>query len=174
MYEWHYKPENILDNHSDALVIPVNCVGVMGKGLALQFKEKYPEMYKQYVKLCKAGTLTLGMIDADNFLTGNRWDTISNTFVPQEFVMFPTKGHWRENSNYQDIFSGLKQMHDFIKEHRNPKYAIAIPALGCGNGGLEWHKVQYAIVRTFYNSTIHANIFAPFYREKKEELNDVN
>ena len=121
---------NILEAEADALVNTVNCVGVMGKGIALQFKQKFPENYRAYKKACDAGELTLGRMHV--FATGE-------LTKPHYVINFPTKRHWRGKSKVEDIESGLRTLRSLIEE-RGIR-SIAVPPLGCGNGGLDWSEV---------------------------------
>ncbi len=110
-------------------VNPVNCVGVMGAGLALRFKQRFPEMFLDYHAICKRGGLHPGLLHIWN-------DTVIN---------FPTKTNWRESSRLDYIESGLDALHDYLSA-RSPSLSIAIPALGCGLGGLNWIHVRPLIV----------------------------
>ena len=125
-----YKTGNIFDADVLCLVNPVNTVGVMGKGLALAFKKRYPRMFGAYRTLCKTGMLTIG----------NPW-LWSNPFG--EFVLlFPTKAHWRSPSRPHYIGDGLRSFADKIHGgvYKYPIESIAFPALGCGLGGLDFEK----------------------------------
>jgi O-acetyl-ADP-ribose deacetylase (regulator of RNase III) len=124
-------PGNLLAAPAEALVNTVNTVGVMGRGIALQFKKAYPSMFREYVRACKAGEVNLGkmhVFDLGTGAVGARW-----------IINFPTKGHWRTDSRLADIEAGLKDLVATIRQLRIR--SIAIPALGCGNGGLEWNEV---------------------------------
>lgn len=123
---------NIFDSNADCLVNTVNCEGFMGKGIAYQFKMRFPQNNLAYVKACKAGRLQVGTIHY--YKEGGVW-----------IVNFPTKNKWREKSKIEYIERGLEQLVDFIEEYR-PK-VIAIPPLGCGNGGLEWSVVKEIVTR---------------------------
>lgn len=130
-----FKQGNLLDEKTEALVNTVNCVGVMGKGIALQFKKSYPENFKAYKKVCDAGKLHPG----EMFVYDN--GTVLN---PRYIINFPTKRHWRGNSRLEDIESGLQALVREIQERQIR--SIAIPPLGCGNGGLDWNEVKPLIV----------------------------
>lgn len=129
---------DILDTEADALVNTVNCVGVMGKGIALQFKRAFPQNYEAYRKVCKAGEVRLGKMFV--FSTGK--------LLPPRFIInFPTKGHWKAKSRAQDIRLGLQ---DLVAQVRRLKIAsIAVPPLGCGYGGLDWDEVRPLIEEAF-------------------------
>lgn len=127
---------NLLDSEAEALVNTVNTVGVMGKGIALQFKERFPENYLAYRRACKEGKVEVGKMFVHKELTLHGEKTIIN---------FPTKKHWRHKSQYSYIEDGLK---DFVKilDERNIR-SVAIPPLGAGNGGLDWAKVKELLVK---------------------------
>ncbi|MFM7011352.1 MAG: macro domain-containing protein [Betaproteobacteria bacterium] len=127
-----YKTGNLLTASTDALVNTVNTAGVMGKGIALQFKNAFPQMFKAYENACQSGEVKLGkmnVFDMGGLAGGPRW-----------IINFPTKGHWRSKSRLQDVASGLADLVETIKECQIQ--SIAIPPLGCGNGGLSWNLVR--------------------------------
>lgn len=125
---------NLLGADVDALVSTVNTVGIMGKGIALQFKRAYPAMFKEYARKAKAGQIRLGEVHV--------WPTQLMT-GPRFIINFPTKGHWRSSSKLPDIDHGLDDLVRVIREHDIT--SIAVPPLGCGNGGLEWRVVESLI-----------------------------
>jgi O-acetyl-ADP-ribose deacetylase (regulator of RNase III) len=126
-----YKIGNLLEAKTDALVNTVNTVGVMGKGIALQFKERFPHNFKIYANACKKGEVTVGKLLVVK----------EHTFEGDKFIInFPTKTEWFKKSQYNYIESGLQELVEVIKVY-NIK-SIAIPPLGCGNGGLKWEKVK--------------------------------
>lgn len=129
---------NLLNVEADALVNTVNCVGVMGKGIALQFKQAFPEMFKAYQRACKSGTVIPGQMHV--YPTG--------ALVGPKFIInFPTKRHWRGKSLLEDIESGFV---DLVRQVQSLHLrSIAIPALGSGNGGLDWLIVRALIERSF-------------------------
>jgi O-acetyl-ADP-ribose deacetylase (regulator of RNase III) len=120
------KSGNLLTEDADALVNTVNCVGVMGKGVALQFKEAFPANYTEYKKACDKGLVRPG-----SMFTVRVGDLIN----PKYIINFPTKRHWKGKSKMEDIELGLKALRDEVK--RLTVKSIAIPPLGCGNGGLK-------------------------------------
>ncbi|MER6782728.1 MULTISPECIES: macro domain-containing protein [unclassified Streptomyces] len=122
---------NLLNAEVDALVNTVNTVGVMGKGVALQFKQAFPENFKFYKAACEHGEFSLGEV-----LVFDSGKLGSQRYI----VNFPTKGHWRSRSKLRDVDSALSALVQAIKEYRIQ--TIAIPALGCGNGGLDWPEVR--------------------------------
>jgi O-acetyl-ADP-ribose deacetylase (regulator of RNase III) len=133
------KQGNLLEANAEALVNTVNCVGIMGKGIALQFKQAYPENFRQYEKACRAGEVQPGrmfVVSCDSLLN------------PQYIINFPTKRHWRNKSKIEDIQTGLKAL---IQEVRQLGItSIAVPPLGCGNGGLSWKIVKPLIESAFW------------------------
>lgn len=125
-----YLQGDLFDSKAECLVNAVNCEGVMGKGVAYQFKKKFPDNTKAYVEKCRTGELHIGEIHS--YYTGDLW-----------IVNFPTKDRWREPSRLSYIEVGLEQLVRFLNEKKIRK--IAIPALGCGNGGLIWAEVRSLI-----------------------------
>lgn len=122
----------------DAIVNTVNCVGVMGKGIALQFKKKWPANFKAYAAACKAGEIRLGKM----FIFD-----LGALATPRYIINFPTKDHWRNASNLKDIETGLQ---DLVQQIKNLDIrSIAMPPLGCGNGGLNWADVRPVIEQHF-------------------------
>jgi O-acetyl-ADP-ribose deacetylase (regulator of RNase III)/uncharacterized protein YwgA len=127
-----YITGNVLESKAEALVNTVNTVGVMGKGIALQFKEAYPNNYKAYLQACKSDQLGIGKL----FVLKD-----SNVGTGEKIIInFPTKKDWRKPSEYQYIEKGLADL-VLVIDRYNIK-SIAIPPLGAGNGGLEWGKVK--------------------------------
>lgn len=128
---------NLFDksNEVDAIVNTVNCVGVMGKGVALEFKKRYPDNYKIYKQVCKNKELVPG-----------KMLTVKNNIqeLPKFIINFPTKKHWRHPSKIEYIKSGLIALKEEINEYSIK--SIAMPALGCGNGGLDWKVVKKLII----------------------------
>ena len=127
----HHTRGNILEAEAEALVNTVNCVGYMGKGIALQFKRAYPDNFKKYEKACKAGEVRPGRMLI--YETGT-------LHSPRYVVNFPTKRHWRGKSSIEDVRAGLEALVDEIKELGIK--SIAVPPLGCGLGGLNWDEVR--------------------------------
>ncbi|MFI6825202.1 hypothetical protein CA850_05655 [Micromonospora echinospora] len=129
---------NLLTAEAEALVNTVNTVGVMGKGIALQFKRAHPANYRAYRTACAAKDVTLGrMFVFDSGLVGCR----------RYVINFPTKGHWRASSKLSDIRAGLVDLIRVVRERQIS--SVAVPALGCGNGGLEWDEVRPLIEQAF-------------------------
>ena len=126
-----YKTGDILASDAEAVVNTVNCVGIMGRGIALQFKNAFPENFKAYEKACKLGEVQPGHM----FVFQN--DRMNE---PKFIINFPTKRHWKGKSRLEDIDSGLAALvHEIIE--RNIR-SIAIPPLGSGLGGLNWNEVR--------------------------------
>lgn len=143
---------NLLEADVEALVNTVNTVGVMGKGIALQFKKAFPENFAVYKKACDAKELHPGkmLVVENRELTGN----------PRFIVNFPTKEHWRGRSRMKDIESGLEALIEEVQS-RGIK-SIAVPPLGCGNGGLKWSEVLPRIEKAFSDlADVHALVFEP-------------
>jgi O-acetyl-ADP-ribose deacetylase (regulator of RNase III) len=116
---------------AEALVNAVNTAGVMGKGIALQFKKRFPQNYNLYKQAAEAGQLETGK----NFVVQNP------TTDPVKWIInFPTKKHWRSPSQLEYVVAGLVDLRNVIKDLKIK--SIALPALGCGNGGLDWNIVK--------------------------------
>ncbi|MEU7608851.1 macro domain-containing protein [Micromonospora sp. NPDC049204] len=129
---------DLLTADVEALVNAVNTVGVMGKGIALQFKRAYPANYAAYRAACAAQVIKLGQV---HFFDSARPG-------PGRYVInFPTKGHWRTSSKVTDVQNGLCDLVRVVREHGIS--SIAVPALGCGNGGLDWNEINPLIERAF-------------------------
>jgi O-acetyl-ADP-ribose deacetylase (regulator of RNase III) len=126
-----YKRGDILSEDAEALVNTVNCAGIMGRGIALQFKKAFPENFKAYAKACKNHEVQPGRVFV--FETGR----ILN---PRLIINFPTKRHWRDRSRMEDIEAGLEDLTKVISAKRIT--SIAVPPLGCGLGGLDWEFVR--------------------------------
>ena len=122
---------NLLQADADALVNTVNTAGVMGKGVALQFRRAFPDNYEAYRRACERGEVTLGTM----FVVDN-----GQLIRPRFIINFPTKKHWRSRSKLSDIQTGLTDLRDVLA--RLQITSVAIPALGCGNGGLAWTDVR--------------------------------
>ena len=129
-----YKEGNLLDDKANYLVNTVNCVGAMGKGIAKQFKTKYPDMYKEYKKECSAGNIDIGKPYI--------WKH-EDLFEPVTIINLPTKIHWENDSTYIYVQKGLNWLVEYFKD--KPNETVALPPLGCGNGGLVWGRVKNMI-----------------------------
>lgn len=147
-----YMKGDILKADAEALVNTVNCVGVMGKGIALQFKKAFPDNYKAYVIACKENKVMPGRMFI--YETG----AITN---PRFIINFPTKRHWRSPSRMEDIDSGLIALSKSVKQYEIQ--SIAIPPLGSGSGGLNWEDVKPRIERAFQAfPNLKVLIYEPF------------
>jgi O-acetyl-ADP-ribose deacetylase (regulator of RNase III) len=127
----NFTTGNLLEARAQALVNTVNTVGVMGKGIALMFKERFGDNYRQYATACKEGQVQTGRM----FIT-----ELSELDGPRWIVNFPTKQHWRSPSQLKWVIEGLQDLRQFLIE--NNVKSIAIPPLGAGNGGLSWELVK--------------------------------
>ena len=129
-----YTTGDILASDAEAVVNTVNCVGIMGRGIALQFKNAFPENFKAYEKACKAEQVQPGRM----FVFEN-----NRLHEPKFIINFPTKRHWKGKSRIEDINSGLEAL---VREITDRKIrSIAIPPLGSGLGGLDWSEVRSRI-----------------------------
>lgn len=142
---------DLLASSDDVLVNTVNTVGVMGKGIALQFKDEFPHNYAVYVETCKKGELFPGKLLVVRDSSPRYGDKI--------IVNFPTKVHWRNPSQYEYIEKGLVALREFIiKENVT---SIAIPPLGCGNGGLDWTRVKTMIFESLSEISAAIHVYEP-------------
>lgn len=142
---------NILESKAEALVNTVNTVGVMGKGIALQFKNQFPHNFKVYKQACKDKSLSVGQLlvtEEESLLTGKK-----------VIINFPTKTHWRLPSEYDYVSQGLEALVKIIQE-RGIR-SIAIPPLGSGNGGLDWNKVKPMIIEAVQELDCEVYIYEP-------------
>ena len=141
---------NLLEADVEALVNTVNTVGVMGKGIALQFKNAFPANFKAYERACRDHQVRVGkmfVFDAGQLLK------------PRWIINFPTKGHWRSNSNLADVATGLDDLRRVITELGIK--SIAVPPLGCGNGGLDWAQVRPLIEAKLADLDMEVLVFVP-------------
>ena len=123
---------DIFETGADVLVNPVNCVGVAGAGLALEFRTRFPDSYLKYKEACASKSLKIGRTFLD--------------FDPP-ILYFPTKSHWKHKSTLSGIRSGLNSM---VRILRSTGFTtVAVPKLGCGLGGLDWKDVRPMIVNAF-------------------------
>jgi len=140
--------------HYDIRVNTVNTVGTMGAGVALKFKRRYPEMAAEHTRLCKAGKIKVGELHI--------WKPMP--LLEDEWIVnFPTKRHWKEDSRYEYIEAGLTALRKYLAQHSG--VSISIPALGCGNGNLEWLLVSEMIAAQLKLLDAKISVFEP--REKK-------
>ncbi|WP_413990433.1 macro domain-containing protein [Labrys okinawensis] len=151
---------DLLEQRVDAIVNTVNTVGVMGKGIALQFKRKWPNNFKAYEAACKRGEV----VPCKMFIFDN-----GQLAEPKFIINFPTKRHWRQPSRFSDIKCGLE---DLVKQVKALQIrSIAIPPLGCGNGGLDWAEVRPLIESAFAQTpNVDAFLFPPNATDSVREL----
>lgn len=141
---------NLLETDARAIVNTVNTVGIMGKGIALQFKERFPMNFKIYADLCKKGQVQIGkmLVVKENSLHGEKI-----------IINFPTKKEWYRKSQYSYVEEGLKDLVKVIEEYEIK--SIAIPPLGCGNGGLQWEKVRILLEKYLNNLDVDITVYEP-------------
>lgn len=141
---------NLLKAEAEALVNTVNTVGIMGKGVALQFKQAFPQNFKAYEAACKRDEVRLGRM----------FITYTGLLEPRLIVNFPTKRHWKGNSKIEDIVAGLEDLVRVVQDERIR--SIALPPLGCGLGGLRWEDVRPLIEEAFEAvPEVEVFLFAP-------------
>ncbi len=145
---------NIFESNAQTLVNTVNCVGIMGKGLALEFKKLFPDMYEDYVALCKAKKVRLGE------------PYIYYRLLPPWILNFPTKDHWRSVSRLSDIVAGLEYIEKYYQEWGIT--SLAVPALGCNNGQLEWRVVGPTLYNYLSRLDIPVELYAPYGTPEEE------
>lgn len=142
---------DILSADTEALVNTVNCVGVMGRGIALQFKKVFPENFKEYKSICDRKELKPGILFIHH---------LNSLYNPRFVINFPTKRHWRGKSRMEDIESGLQTLVETVRQ-KNIR-SIAIPPLGCGLGGLRWTDVRLKIESAFQDlSDVRVLLYEP-------------
>ncbi len=145
-----YTQGNLIASDAEALVNTVNTVGVMGKGIALMFKEAFPDNYRAYQEACARGEVRVGRVFVveRQRLTGPRW-----------IINFPTKKHWRNPSKLEWVREGLKDLRRVISQHGIR--SIAIPPLGAGNGGLDWAEVRPVIAAELADLDVAVTVYEP-------------
>jgi uncharacterized protein YwgA/O-acetyl-ADP-ribose deacetylase (regulator of RNase III) len=141
------KKGNLLESPAQTLINTVNTVGVMGKGIALEFKKRFPDMFKDYEARCEAGLVRLGE------------PYLYRTLLPPWIINFPTKGHWRAVSRLSDIERGLQYLAAHLEEWGVE--SLAVPPLGCGHGQLEWAVVGPTIYRHLEHLPLPVELYAP-------------
>ena len=141
---------NLLETRAEALVNTVNTVGVMGKGIALMFKDRFAENFRRYTAACKANEVQTGKM----FIT-----EVNELDAPRWIVNFPTKQHWRGDARMEWIDEGLQDLRRFLIE--NKVKSIAIPPLGAGNGGLKWAEVRPHIEKALAGLNTEILVFEP-------------
>ena len=156
----NYKTGDLFHDYAEAIVNTVNCVGVMGRGIALQFKKHFPENFKAYEAKCKLGEMIPGKVFVFEV------NSITN---PKYIINFPTKRHWRGASRIEDIESGLIDLAKVIKAYDIK--SIAIPPLGSGLGGLEWPLVKSKIESVLAEiKNVEINVYEPVGSPKTKDM----
>lgn len=145
---------DILQSKAQTLINTVNCVGIMGKGIALEFKKRFPDMYEDYVRRCERKEVKPGV------------PYLYKNLLPPQIVNFPTKDHWKSVSHVTDIERGLQHLLARYKEWDIT--SLAIPPLGCGNGQLEWNVIGPLIYRCIGQMDIAVEMYAPYGTNPKE------
>lgn len=138
---------DLFDSDAQTLVNTVNCVGIMGKGVALEFKKRFPEMYEDYVARCAHHQVRLGE------------PYLYRQLFPPNILNFPTKDHWRSVSKLDDIVAGLQYLEAHYREWGIT--SLAVPPLGCGQGQLEWRVVGPTLFRYLDRLEIPVELYAP-------------
>lgn len=146
-----YITGNLFDTEAEAIVNTVNTAGVMGKGIALQFKKLFPENFKKYKKACDAGEVKIGHM----FVTEEQTMWSGKRII----INFPTKNNWKHPSEYSFIESGLVDLVSVVKKRRIK--SVAVPPLGAGNGGLDWKKVNSLIETYLGNLDCEVLVYRP-------------
>lgn len=141
------KVGNLFDSKAQTLVNTVNCVGIMGKGIAKEFRERFPDMFRDYKARCEAGEVRLGS------------PYLYKRLVAPWILNFPTKDHWRSLARLEDIEEGLRNLQRHYKEWRIT--SLAVPPLGCGLGQLEWRIVGPTLHRYLAQLQISVELYAP-------------
>ena len=153
------KNGDILREDVEAIVNTVNCVGIMGRGLALQFKNKFPQNFKEYQLACTNKEVQLGKMFVHQ--TGQ-------LINPKYIINFPTKGHWKQNSKIEDISNGLDDLITIIEKYSIK--SIAIPPLGSGLGGLDWKMVKKLIEEKLKNINCTVMLFEPLEQKIEKSI----
>lgn len=146
----HSVKGNLLEDSAEAYVNTVNTVGAMGKGIALQFNQAFPDVFKRYAKDCKRSLVQVGkmhVVEVDGLAT------------PKYVINFPTKEHWRHASKLEYIQKGLQDLVKVVQDLGIK--SIALPPLGCGNGGLDWEKVRPMILEAFQPLNVEVHLYEP-------------
>ncbi len=147
MVEW-IEGENIFDVEAEAYVITVNCIGVMGAGVAKAFKEREPELYQRYKQDCKDGKILIGQ--------GQVYMKHARLY----YVMFPTKDNWRNPSSYGGVVASLNWL---VQDHLHPDAHIVFPPVGCGHGGLKFSVVSLLMHEAFQQMHNRITVVHPWH-----------
>ena len=143
-----YVQGDILDAQTEAIVNPVNCVGVSGAGLALQFRDRFPTAQRLYREACEKGVMELG-----------RMFVVETNGQFPYVIYFPTKKHWKDKSKLDDIIAGLEDLARVIEAYN--VRSISLPALGCGLGGLLWEDVKVEIENVLGGLITDIKVYEP-------------
>lgn len=148
----YFENRDIFRSKADALVNPVNCKGLMGKGLALEFKNRFPEYFPSYLRACNSGKLVPGRPYYVRLLTQpTDVDTLPGV------IMFPTKDHWQDRSQIRWIDEGLAFLRDHYEEWGLS--SLAMPQIGCGLGGLNWKDVKPLIEKHLGTEALEVDVY---------------
>ena len=162
---------DLFESDAQTLTNAVNTVGIMGKGIALEFRRMFPEMYDDYVRRCRKGEVKLGepylFRVSGNYQPGIAQPTLdgleelppADEGSPRLILNFPTKAHWRSRSKLDAIHAGLQHLAQNYREWGIE--SLAVPALGCGEGGLRWSDVQPVLDRSLAVLDIPVTMYAP-------------
>lgn len=154
---------NLLEAPVEALTNAVNTVGIAGKGIASQFKERYPENFEAYQAACKTGEVEVGRMFITEVPQGGTVD-----IGPRYVINFPTKKHWRGAAQLSYVEKGLYDLVEQIEQYKIA--SVAIPALGCGHGGLEWVVVRPMMAEAFRRlPNVKVLLFVPGAFEKTQD-----
>jgi O-acetyl-ADP-ribose deacetylase (regulator of RNase III)/uncharacterized protein YwgA len=145
---------DLFKSRAQTLVNTVNCVGVMGKGIALEFKKQFPDMFDDYAERCRRGLVRLGE------------PYLFRRLIPPWILNFPTKDDWRSLTRLSDIEAGLRYLADHCREWGIE--SLAVPPLGCGNGQLEWRVVGPTLYRYLRRLEISVELYAPYGTAQQE------
>lgn len=154
-----YVKGDIFSSPAKIIVNTVNTVGVMGKGIALEFKNRYPDMFQTYKNICQEGKLDIGMLYL--WKKSEKW-----------VMLFPTKKHWRNPSKLEYIESGLKKFVD--NWDRLGTDSIAFPRLGCGNGGLDWNVVKPLMEKYLQDIPMQVYVYVDNYNDPIPEHENIS
>lgn len=139
---------DLFETPADIRINTVNCVGIMGAGLALAFKQRYPVMFEEYRRAC-----------AQNLVQPGKPHVWSNPNAPETIINVPTKRHWRQPSRYDDVELSLVWLRDYLVDKGEVR--IALPALGAGLGGLDWERVKELIIKHLSDLPAKIMVFSP-------------
>lgn len=145
---------DLFESQAQCWVNTVNCVSVMGKGIALEFKNRFPDMFEDYKQRCHNQLVEVGHPYLYNVID-------DEAKLVKRIINFPTKEHWRDPSKYEWIADGLDFMVERIKRGDWFFTSIAFPVLGCGNGGLSWNRVRPIMLEKLADIEIPIEIYVP-------------